>query len=70
MAPAGTPRAVLERLRAEVAKTAAVTELRNRYNEMGIELVSSATPEEFGGFLRKHVEEFIKLAWDAGLTAN
>ncbi len=70
MAPAGTPRAVLERLRAEVAKTAAVTELRNRYSEMGIELVSSATPEDFGGFLRKHVEEFIKLARDAGLTAN
>ena len=70
MAPAGTPRAVLERLRTEVAKADAVTELRNRYNEMGIELVSSATPEEFGGFLRKHVEEFIKLAWDAGLTAN
>ena len=70
MAPAGTPRAVLERLRTEIAKAAAVTELRNRYNEMGIELMSSATPEEFGGFLRKHVEEFIKLAWDAGLTAN
>ncbi len=70
MAPAGTPRAVLERLRTEIAKAAAVTELRNRYNEMGIELVSSATPEDFGGFLRKHVEEFIKLARDAGLTAN
>lgn len=70
MAPAGTPRAVLERLRAEVAKAAAVSELRNRYNEMGIELVSSATPEDFGGFLRKHVEEFIKLARDAGLTTN
>ena len=70
MAPAGTPRAVLERLRAEVAKTAAVTELRNRYSEMGIELVSSATPEDFGGFLRKHVEEFTRLAREAGLTAN
>ncbi len=70
MAPAGTPRAVLERLRAEVAKTAAVTELRNRYQEIGIELVSSATPEDFAGFLHKHVEEFIKLARDAGLTTN
>ena len=70
MAPAGTPRAVLERLRTEIAKAAAVTELRNRYNEMGIELMSSATPEEFGGFLRKHVEEFTRLAREAGLTAN
>jgi tripartite-type tricarboxylate transporter receptor subunit TctC len=68
MAPAGTPRAVLERLRAEVAKAAAVVELRNRYQEIGIELVSSATPEDFGNFLRKHVEDFTRLAREAGLS--
>ena len=70
MAPTGTPRAVLERLRVEVAKAAAVAELRNRYLEIGIELVSSATPEDFGAFLRKHVEDFTRLARDAGLTGN
>jgi len=68
MAPAGTPRAVLERLRAEVAKAAAITELRNRYQEIGIELVSSTSPDEFAGFLKKHVEDFTRLARDAGLT--
>ncbi len=68
MAPAGTSRAVLERLRAEVVKAAAVPELRNRYQELGIELVSSATPEDFGNFLRKHVEDFTRLAREAGLT--
>ena len=70
MAPAGTPPAIVERLRAEVAKAAGVAELRKRYQEMGIDLVSSNTPEEFAGFLKKHVEEFIKLARDAGMTAN
>ncbi len=68
LAPAGTPRAVLERLRAEVAKAAAVPELRNRYAELGIELVSSSSPEDFSDFLRKNVEEFVRLARDAGLT--
>ena len=67
MAPAGTPRAILERLRAEVSKAAAVPELRSRYLEFGIELVSSATPEEFTAFLRKHIDDFSRLAREADL---
>lgn len=70
MAPAGTPRGVLERIRAEVAKAAGVAELRNRYQELGVTLVSSNTPEDFTNFLKQHVEEFTRLARDAGLAAN
>jgi tripartite-type tricarboxylate transporter receptor subunit TctC len=70
MAPTGTPRAIVERLRAEVAAAASVADVRKRYQDMGIELVSSTTPEEFASFLKKHVEEFTKLARDAGMTAN
>jgi tripartite-type tricarboxylate transporter receptor subunit TctC len=68
MAPGGTPRAILERIRAEVVKAAAVPEFRNRYQEIGIELASSHSPEEFGDFLRRHVEDFTRLARDAGLV--
>ena len=68
MAPAGTPPAVVERLRAEIAKAATIAELRKRYQDLGIELVSSNTPEEFAGFLKKHVEEFEKLAREAGMV--
>jgi tripartite-type tricarboxylate transporter receptor subunit TctC len=70
MAPAGTPPAIVERLRAEVAKAAGIPELRKRYQDMGIELVSSNSSEEFAGFLKKHVEEFTRLARDAGMTGN
>jgi tripartite-type tricarboxylate transporter receptor subunit TctC len=68
MAPAATPRAILERIRTEVAKAAALPELRYRYQEIGIELASSNSLEEFGDFLRKHVEDFTRLARDAGLV--
>ena len=68
MAPAGTPPAVVERLRSEIAKAATIAELRKRYQDLGIELVSSNTPEEFAGFLKKHVEEFAKLAREAGMV--
>ena len=70
VAPAGTPREIVERLRAEVAKAAALPEVRNRFLEQGIELVASNSTEEFTAFLKKQVEEFAILARQAGLTAN
>jgi tripartite-type tricarboxylate transporter receptor subunit TctC len=70
VAPAGTPHEVIERLRAEVAKAAAVTEFRKRFTDQGIELIASNSAGEFAGFLRKQVEEFAVLARQAGLMAN
>ena len=68
VAPAGTPRPVIERLRDGVAKAIAVTDMRNRFLEQGIELVGSASSEEFAAFLRKQVEDFATLARQAGMT--
>lgn len=70
MAPAGTPRDVIDRLHAEVVKAVAVTELRKRYLDMGIELVASRSPEEFAAMLRTEVENFTKLAREAKLGAD
>mgnify|MGYP001182183072 CR=1 FL=1 len=70
VAPAGTPREVIERLHAEVAKAAAVTDLRNRFIEQGIELISSNSAEEFAAFLRKQADEFAILARQAGMKSN
>jgi len=68
VAPAGTPREIVERLRAEVAKGVADGELRARFIEQGIELIASGSSEEFTSFLGKQVEEFAKLAREAGIT--
>lgn len=70
MAPAGTPRDVLERLRGDVVRAVAVPELRNRFGERGIPLVASASLEEYNAFIRNHVESFAKLAKTAGIKAN
>jgi tripartite-type tricarboxylate transporter receptor subunit TctC len=67
VAPAGTPRAVIERLRDAVAKGVAVPESRNRFAEMAIELVASASSEEFAAFLKKQVDEFAILARQVGM---
>jgi tripartite-type tricarboxylate transporter receptor subunit TctC len=70
VAPAGTPREVVERLHAEVAKAAGVAGLRHRFAGQGIELVGSASTEEFAAFLRKQVGEFAVLARQTGLAAK
>lgn len=70
LAPAGTPRAIVERLHAEVVRVANLADLRKRYQDLGIELVSSSTPEEFAAFLKKHIEEFVRLAREAGMAGN
>lgn len=70
VAPVGTPREVLERVRVEVAKAVAVPELRNRFGERGIVLMASASQDEFGAFLRKQVTEFAKLAVEANIQSN
>jgi tripartite-type tricarboxylate transporter receptor subunit TctC len=70
VAPAGTPRDILERLRVEVAKAVQVPELRNRFLERGIELVASPSLDDFATFLRRQAEDFAKLAQEAGIKAN
>jgi len=70
MAPAGTPREILERLRGEVVKAVAVPALRERFDRIGIPLVASNSLEEYNAFIRRHVEDFAKLAKTAGITAN
>jgi tripartite-type tricarboxylate transporter receptor subunit TctC len=68
MAPAGTPRSVIERLRDAVAKAVAVPEVRSRFADMGIELVASPSSEDFAAFLKKQVEEFAVFARQVGMT--
>jgi len=70
VAPAGTARDILERVRQEVVKAVAAPEVRGRFLEFGIELKGSGSLEEFGGFLRKQVTEFAKLAKEAGIQSN
>jgi tripartite-type tricarboxylate transporter receptor subunit TctC len=67
IAPAGTPRAIVERLRDAVAKGVAVPEIRSRFAEMAIDLVASPSSEEFAAFLKKQVDEFAVLAKQVGM---
>ncbi len=67
VAPAGTPREALTKLNAEVSRVTRLPELRKRYIERGIELVSSASPDEFTVYIKAEFDKKAKLAREAGI---
>ena len=67
VAPAGTPRDALVKLNAEVGRVVRQPELRKRYLERGIELVASASPDEFTALIKAEFDKKAKLAREAGI---
>jgi tripartite-type tricarboxylate transporter receptor subunit TctC len=65
MAPAGTPREVVQRLNAEIVKAMALPEVKERFLSFGTDAVTS-TPEELGRFLADEVAKIGKIARDTG----
>ena len=70
MAPAGTPREILERLRVAVVSAVSAPELRQRFLERAIELEASRSLDEYAAFVRDEVAAFQQLARDANLKAE
>ncbi len=67
VAPAGTPREILMRLNAEVAKAIAAPELRQRFIQQGVELAGSASPDDFMAYIRAEFVKKAKLAREVGI---
>jgi tripartite-type tricarboxylate transporter receptor subunit TctC len=66
VAPAGTPKEVLEKLHAETVKTLALPEVRRKFDELGLDPVGN-TPAEFAAIIRKEAPEWAKVIKDAGI---
>jgi len=67
MAPAGTPREILVRMREEVARVVRTPDLHKRFLDRGVELTASASPEEFTAYVKAELEKKAKLVRDAGI---
>jgi tripartite-type tricarboxylate transporter receptor subunit TctC len=65
LAPAGTPRAIIERLHAEVVAILKEKETAGRLGGAGLDLAGSS-PEEFAARIRTDLERFAKLAKSLG----
>jgi tripartite-type tricarboxylate transporter receptor subunit TctC len=67
VAPAKTPRSIVTRLSAEVAKIGRKPELRTRLAGQGLDLVTGS-PEEFDVLIRAEIEKWAKVLKAAGVT--
>ncbi len=67
--PAATPKAALDRLHASLAQAMTSAEIREKFQGMGIEALSS-TPEELREFTRAEGEKWGKLVRAAGIRAD
>ena len=69
LAPARTPRAIVQRLNAEVNTLLATPEQKERFTALGYAVVGS-TPEQFGAWIRDETAKWSKLIRERGITAE
>jgi len=69
VAPAGTPKEIVERLHLEIQKILAMPETRQRLEGLGVE-PSPGRPEEFAALMRSEFLRWNKLVRDAGIKQN
>lgn len=68
-APAGTPRAIVDRIAADVAKVIALPEVRARLADLGLEPVGG-TPAELAAIVRKDHERWGRVIRNAKIRAD
>lgn len=66
LAPSGTPPEVLDKLHDETVKTLALPQVRQRFNQLGLEPVGN-TRDEFAAVIGKEIPEWAKVIRDAGI---
>jgi tripartite-type tricarboxylate transporter receptor subunit TctC len=65
MAPAGTPKAVIDRLNSEITKITSRPDVRKLWQEQGA-VAMSMSPAEFDRHLRQDIEKWAKVVKLAG----
>jgi tripartite-type tricarboxylate transporter receptor subunit TctC len=69
LAPAGTPKDIVNRMATETAKAVASADIKGRFETIGIEPVGN-TPEEAGKFLDDEIAKWAKVISAAGVKAE
>ena len=69
LAPAGTPKAIIDQLNAQVLKVMALPETRERMAAFGAEITTS-TPEQFAAHIRSEIAKLGKVVHDANIKLN
>ena len=65
MAPAGTPRPIVDRLNAEITKATGAPEMKDAWAKQGA-VAMSMTPDEFAQFMREDIEKWARIVRISG----
>ncbi len=66
LAPAGTPKPIINRLHGEIVKALALPDVKERLGNVGFELVGS-TPEAFGAYIKTETTKWAKVVKSSGV---
>ncbi|TMH25905.1 MAG: tripartite tricarboxylate transporter substrate binding protein [Betaproteobacteria bacterium] len=70
LAPAGTPRPIVERLNAEIARALRAPDVRERLVTQGGNEIVTGAPEDFAALIRTDLQSYVKLIRDANIPAQ
>lgn len=70
LAPAATPRPVVNRLNEEINRILKMPEVLKRISQQGSALIVGGTPEHFAEFIRAEIEKWGKVVRESGAKAN
>jgi tripartite-type tricarboxylate transporter receptor subunit TctC len=69
LAPAGTPRPIIDRLNAETIKALNTSDMKTAIASMGAENIAGS-PEQFGDYIKSQIARFSSIAKTAGIKAE
>ena len=70
LAPAGTPRPIVDRLNEEIRKALALPDVRERLAVQGGAEIVSGTPEDLASLIRRELQSYARLIKDANIKAE
>src|SRR5258706_4508751 len=69
LAPAGTPRGIVNKLNGEIVKILQTQDVKERLNSQGFEIRTS-TPEQFAAYLKSEIVKWAKIVKDSGAKVD
>jgi tripartite-type tricarboxylate transporter receptor subunit TctC len=70
MAPAKTPRAVIDKLHEAIVKAATAPDMKQQFDTLGLEAFVQPSPDAFAEFLRKDLVRWGRVAKESGARAD
>jgi tripartite-type tricarboxylate transporter receptor subunit TctC len=70
LAPAGTPKPIIDKLYAGMAKALAMPDVKEAILKSGSKAVSSKSPEDFGRYIKSEMDKFHPVIKAAGLEGS